>query len=154
MIGMRMQVALYATAYKHNTALCDLQARKNTTIQGKRVAVSGSGNVAQFAVEKLLQMGAVPLTMSDSSGTLYEGNGFSIEQLAQVMTIKRNKGRLSEFKLSSTGVLAVPPVDVLLRFPGRMWPFITLHKSNANAMELSKCHCVCSMTHMGPLMRP
>ena len=83
-----------------------VQARKDTTIQGKRVAVSGSGNVAQFAVEKLLQLGAVPITMSDSSGTVYEANGLSVEQLAQIMAIKRNKGRLSELKLSPTGVLS------------------------------------------------
>ena len=77
----------------------------DTSIEGKRVAVSGSGNVAQFAVEKLLQLGAVPVTMSDSSGTLYEPNGFTIEQLSQIMTIKRNKGRLSEFQLSPAGEL-------------------------------------------------
>lgn len=82
-----------------------LQARMGTSIEGKRVVVSGSGNVAQFAVEKLLQLGAVPVTMSDSSGTLYEPNGFTIEQLSQIMAIKRNKGRLSEFHLSPAGEL-------------------------------------------------
>jgi glutamate dehydrogenase/leucine dehydrogenase len=80
-----------------------VQARKNTSIEGKRVIVSGSGNVAQFAVEKLLQLGAVPVTMSDSSGTLYEPEGFTIEQLSHIMAIKRNRGRLAEFQLSPQG---------------------------------------------------
>lgn len=85
-----------------------VQARKDTSIEGKRVIVSGSGNVAQFAVEKLLHLGGVPVTMSDSNGTLYEPNGFTIEQLSHVMAIKRNKGRLSEFKPSAEGETPSP----------------------------------------------
>lgn len=52
--------------------------------QGKRCLVSGSGNVAQYAAEKLLQLGAVVLTMSDSTGYIYEPNGFTMEQIQQV----------------------------------------------------------------------
>lgn len=46
--------------------------------------MSGSGNVAQYAVEKLLELGAVVLTMSDSTGYIYEPDGFTMEQLQQV----------------------------------------------------------------------
>jgi glutamate dehydrogenase/leucine dehydrogenase len=46
--------------------------------------VSGSGNVAQYAAEKLLQLGATVLTMSDSTGYIYEPNGFTMEQVQQV----------------------------------------------------------------------
>lgn len=53
-------------------------------MQGKRCLVSGSGNVAQYAAEKLLQLGAVVLTMSDSTGYVYEPNGFTMEQVQQV----------------------------------------------------------------------
>jgi glutamate dehydrogenase (NADP+) len=76
-----------------------------TDIKGKRVAVSGSGNVAQFAVEKLLQLGAVPVTMSDSSGTIYEPKGITIEQLSQVMRIKGARGSLMEYKPTANGAL-------------------------------------------------
>eukprot|EP00803_Ostreobium_quekettii_P003495 evm.model.scf_1203.3 EVM.evm.TU.scf_1203.3 scf_1203:22197-26113(+) len=58
------------------------------SLEGKRVAVSGSGNVAQFTVEKLLDLGAVPVSMSDSSGCVIEEDGFTREGLAAVMEIK------------------------------------------------------------------
>jgi glutamate dehydrogenase (NADP+) len=58
------------------------------SFQGKRCLVSGSGNVAQYAAEKLLQLGATVLTMSDSTGYVYEPNGFTMEQVQQVMHIK------------------------------------------------------------------
>ena len=75
-----------------------------TDIKGKRVAVSGAGNVAQFAVEKLLQLGGVPVTMSDSQGTLYEPDGISIGQLSQIMSLKAAHKRLSDVTPSPTGV--------------------------------------------------
>lgn len=52
--------------------------------QAKRCLVSGSGNVAQYAALKLLEYGAVVLTMSDSTGYVYEPNGFTREQIEQV----------------------------------------------------------------------
>jgi len=58
------------------------------TFEGKRCLVSGSGNVAQYAAEKLLQLGAVVLTMSDSTGYIFEPDGFTMEQVQQVMHIK------------------------------------------------------------------
>ena len=57
--------------------------------QGKRCLVSGSGNVAQYAAEKLLQLGAVVLTLSDSTGYIYEPNGFTMEQVHQVSLTER-----------------------------------------------------------------
>lgn len=52
--------------------------------QGKRCLVSGSGNVAQYAAEKLVDLGAVVLTFSDSTGYIYEPEGFTMEQIKQV----------------------------------------------------------------------
>lgn len=74
------------------------------SMEGKRCLVSGSGNVAQFAVEKLLDLGAVPLTLSDSSGYVHEPNGFTREGLAEIMRIKNvARGRINEYtKFSST----------------------------------------------------
>ncbi len=67
--------------------------------QGKKVLVSGSGNVSLYAAEILLEMGATVLSLSDSNGTIYEPNGFTKEQISAAMVLKWEKyGRLSDFK--------------------------------------------------------
>jgi glutamate dehydrogenase (NADP+) len=63
-------------------------ATKGETISGKKVVVSGSGNVAQYAVEKAIQLGAKVVTMSDSDGYIYDEVGLDAEKLAHIMTIK------------------------------------------------------------------
>jgi glutamate dehydrogenase (NADP+) len=73
------------------------------SLKGKRVLVSGSGNVAQFTVEKLLEHGAVVLTMSDSSGVVVFADGATTEDLAEVKRIKNEAhGRLSDASFSSS----------------------------------------------------
>ena len=74
----------------------------NTSPQGLRVLLSGSGNVAQFAAEKCLHFGAKVISFSDSNGTIIEPNGFTREQVDQVVAIKTARGRCSEYK-SDTG---------------------------------------------------
>ncbi|RJP79555.1 MAG: NADP-specific glutamate dehydrogenase [Candidatus Zixiibacteriota bacterium] len=72
--------------------------KKGMNLQGKRVAVSGSGNVAQYAVEKVLDMGGKPLTLSDSNGFILDPKGIDREKLAWVMDLKNNRrGRISEY---------------------------------------------------------
>lgn len=73
-------------------------------IKGKRCLVSGSGNVAQYAAEKLVQLGAVVLTFSDSTGYIYEPAGFSMEQVQQVMDIKNVRRQSLKSYSSPTGV--------------------------------------------------
>jgi len=74
-----------------------LKTRKDK-IEGKLCLVSGSGNVAQFTVEKLLQLGAKPLTMSDSDGFIYDPDGFNREKLNFVMELKNiRRGRIREY---------------------------------------------------------
>ncbi|OMJ22763.1 NADP-specific glutamate dehydrogenase [Smittium culicis] len=71
---------------------------RNDSLEGKRCIVSGSGNVAQYTVEKLLDLGAIPITVSDSDGFILEENGFSREDIAYIMDLKNNKrGRLAEY---------------------------------------------------------
>ena len=71
---------------------------KGVSIKNKKVVISGSGNVAQYAAEKCLSLGAKVLSMSDSSGYIYEKNGFSTEQLSHIMQIKNVKrDRISEY---------------------------------------------------------
>lgn len=66
--------------------------------KGKICLVSGSGNVAQYTVEKLLQLGAKPVTLSDSSGFIHDPDGIDAEKLAYVMDLKNvQRGRISEY---------------------------------------------------------
>ncbi|KAI9504523.1 hypothetical protein GGI25_005826 [Coemansia spiralis] len=71
---------------------------KGESLKGKRCLVSGSGNVAQYTAEKLLQLGAIPITFSDSNGYVLEPNGFTQEQIDHVMELKNVKRvRISEY---------------------------------------------------------
>ena len=73
-------------------------ATRDDSLEGKRCVVSGSGNVAQFAAEKLIEMGATVLTLSDSSGTVVAKDGIDLEKLAFVMDLKNHRrGRIREF---------------------------------------------------------
>eukprot|EP00884_Botryococcus_braunii_P012905 jgi/Botrbrau1/21615/Bobra.43_1s0019.1 len=75
------------------------------SFKGKRVAVSGAGNVAIYTVEKLIELGAIPLTMSDSTGYIYEPNGITTEILEYVNDLKTVKrGALSSYKSPSNGL--------------------------------------------------
>lgn len=71
---------------------------KNTSLAGMKVAVSGSGNVAQYAIEKAISMGAIVVTASDSNGVVYDPAGFTTEKLAKLMEIKNiNRGRVIDY---------------------------------------------------------
>src|SRR5467141_5040549 len=87
-----------ATGYGAVYFAQEMLKTRNETIEGKVCTVSGAGNAAQFTVEKLLQCGAKPVTMSDSSGFIYDKNGITEEKLAFVMSIKNvRRGRISEY---------------------------------------------------------
>ena len=66
-------------------------ATKGDGFKGKKVVVSGSGNVAQYAAEKVIQLGGTVLTLSDSSGFIYDKDGIDAEKLAYVMELKNVK---------------------------------------------------------------
>ncbi len=71
---------------------------KGESLEGKTCAVSGSGNVAQFATEKLFQCGAKVVSMSDSGGTIYDPEGINVEKLEYIMNLKNVKrGRIKEY---------------------------------------------------------
>ena len=71
---------------------------KKQTLEGKVCLVSGSGNVSQYTVEKLLDLGAKPVTLSDSDGSIYDAEGIDREKLAFVMDLKNNRrGRIKEY---------------------------------------------------------
>lgn len=107
---------IYITDYMLN--------KKDDTLKGKRCLVSGSGNVAQFAAEKLLELGAKVLTFSDSNGTLFEPDGFTREQLDGIVALKTARGRCSEYTGLSKNGKYLPdqkpwdvPSEVDLAFP-------------------------------------
>ena len=71
---------------------------RSDSFQNKIVTISGSGNVAQYATEKVLQLGGKVITLSDSAGTIYDPNGINEEKLAWVMNLKNNeRGRIKEY---------------------------------------------------------
>jgi glutamate dehydrogenase (NADP+) len=71
---------------------------KGDSLKGKTVAISGSGNVAQYAVEKCTQLGAKVVTLSDSNGAIYDADGIDAEKLAYVFELKNVKrGRIKEY---------------------------------------------------------
>src|SRR5215467_9189308 len=71
---------------------------KKQTLEGKVCLVSGSGNVSQYTVEKLLDLGAKPVTLSDSDGAIYDEEGINRDKLAFVIDLKNNRrGRIKEY---------------------------------------------------------
>ena len=87
-----------ATGYGAVYFAQEMLKTRNDGLQGKICTVSGSGNVAQFTVEKLNQLGAKAVTLSDSDGTIYDPAGISPEKLAYVMELKNVKrGRIKEY---------------------------------------------------------
>ena len=91
---IRPEATGYGTVYFAQEML----ATRGQDFAGKKVSVSGSGNVAQYAVEKAMQLGAKVVSVSDSSGTVYDAAGFTPEKLAILMEIKNEQyGRVSEY---------------------------------------------------------
>jgi len=87
-----------ATGYGLVYFVKDMLANQKKTLDGMRVSVSGSGNVAQYAIEKALEFGAKVVTASDSTGTVIDEAGFTTEKLAALMDLKNNQyGRIEEY---------------------------------------------------------
>jgi glutamate dehydrogenase (NADP+) len=87
-----------ATGYGCVYFAAEMLATRGESLEGKPCLVSGSGNVAQYTVEKLLQLGAKPLTLSDSNGYVYDEAGIDREKLAFVIELKNaRRGRIKEY---------------------------------------------------------
>ena len=91
---IRPEATGYGTVYFAQNMLM----RKDDSFKGKKVVISGSGNVAQYAAEKAIELGATVLTLSDSQGYIHDADGINSEKLKHVMFIKNEKrGRISEY---------------------------------------------------------
>ncbi len=87
-----------ATGYGAVYFAQEMLGAKGDTWEGKIATVSGSGNVAQFAVQKLTDLGGKAVTMSDSAGSIYDPDGIDAEKLAWVMELKnQRRGRIKEY---------------------------------------------------------
>lgn len=101
-----------ATGYGAVYFASEMLSTRGQTLEGKTCLVSGSGNVAQYTVEKLLQMGAKPVTLSDSGGYIYDPEGIDDKKLSFVMDLKNvRRGRISEYadKFKSATYTAINP---------------------------------------------
>lgn len=87
-----------ATGYGNVYFLENMLKTRNIDLKGKRVLVSGAGNVAQYTIEKLLQLGAIPVSCSDSDGYVYDPDGITMEKLDYIKELKNiERGRIKEY---------------------------------------------------------
>jgi glutamate dehydrogenase (NADP+) len=87
-----------ATGYGAVYFAAEMLATRGQTFEGKVCLVSGSGNVAQYTIEKILQLGGKAVTLSDSAGYIYDESGIDSKKLAFVMDLKNNRrGRIKEY---------------------------------------------------------
>jgi len=122
----------------------EMLKKRKLSFEGRRVAISGSGNVSQYSAEKAIELGAKVISLSDSAGTVHIPDGLTTEQLAWVMDLKNNRrGRIAEFAqnyklefLEGKTPWALP-CDIAL-------PSATQNEINkADAETLVKNGCVC-----------
>ena len=146
-----------ATGYGAVYFAAEMLATRKQQIAGKVAAVSGSGNVAQYTVEKLNQMGAKTITLSDSNGTIVDESGIDADKLAYVLELKnQRRGRMSEYAekfnvpyyadKSVWEVIKEQNLKVDLAFPSAHENEI--HQAEAEAMVKNGCFCVSEGANM------
>lgn len=87
-----------ATGYGNVYFLLEMLKTRNIDIKGKKCLVSGSGNVAQYTCEKLIELGAIPVSLSDSNGYIYDPEGITADKLEYIKELKGlYRGRISEY---------------------------------------------------------
>ena len=138
-----------ATGYGLVYMMENMLASKNTDFKGKKVVVSGSGNVAIYAAEKAMQLGATVITMSDSNGYIYDADGIDLDAVKLIKEVKR--GRIKEYvdvrpnaKYVEGGLVWEVPCDVAL-------PCATqneLKEDGAKALVKNGCMAVAEGSNM------
>ena len=101
-----------ATGYGAVYFAAEMLSTRNQTLEGKKCIVSGSGNVAQYTIEKILHLGGKPLTISDSNGYIYDEAGIDHEKLQFIMDLKNvRRGRVKEYsdKFKTATYFALDP---------------------------------------------
>ena len=127
-------------------------ATKGDSFAGKTVVVSGSGNVAQYAAQKATELGGKVVTMSDSSGYIYDADGITAEKLAYVMEIKNvNYGRISDYVAkypSAKFVAGSRPWEVKCDIALPCATQNELNEDEAKALIANGCICVSEGANM------
>jgi len=125
---------------------------KGQSFEGKTVAVSGSGNVAQYAAEKATQLGGKVVTMSDSSGYIYDADGIDADKLAHVMYIKNElRGRISDYVKKYSNAKYVDgkrPWEVKCDVALPCATQNELNEAEAKALVANGCMCVAEGANM------
>jgi glutamate dehydrogenase (NADP+) len=145
---MRPEATGYGTVYFAQEML----ATRGQSLNGKQVVISGSGNVAQYAAEKAIALGAKVVTLSDSDGTIVDLGGIDVEKLGFVMDLKNNRrGRIYEY------LAAFPEAEYLegrrpWSVPGDVaLPCATENEIDADdaaSLLAGGCQCVCEGANM------
>ena len=111
-----------ATGYGAVYFAAEMLATRGETLEGKTCVVSGSGNVAQYATEKLIDLGAKPVTLSDSSGYIYDEEGIDRDKLDFVMALKNGRrGRIKEYADNYPSAVFTPLVEEPARGTDPIW---------------------------------
>tara|TARA_R110002111_G_scaffold262769_2_gene340889 strand:+ start:5358 stop:6701 length:1344 start_codon:yes stop_codon:yes gene_type:complete len=141
-----------ATGYGNVYFAQKMLETKKDSIKGKNVVISGSGNVAQYAAEKVLQLGGKVLTLSDSSGYIYDADGINEEKLAFAMELKNVKrGRISEYLESYPNAKFVKgktPWEVKCDVALPCATQNELHEDDAKMLLKNGCMCVSEGANM------
>ena len=141
-----------ATGYGAVYFAQNMLATRGDDLSGKVCTVSGSGNVAQYTIEKLNQFGAKPVSLSDSNGTIYDPDGITAEKLAFVMELKNiRRGRIREYADTFPGAEyreGVRPWEIVCdcAFPSATQNEIDA--SHAAALLKNGCYCVAEGANM------
>lgn len=146
-----------ATGYGDVYYAAEMLATRNDDFKGKYVAISGSGNVAQYATQKVNQLGGIPITLSDSSGTILDMDGIKEKKWDYVMNLKNIKrGRIKEYAekynvkyyegKSVWDVIKVEGVKVDIALPCATQNEI--NKGHAEALVKNGCICLSEGANM------
>lgn len=147
-----------ATGYGAVYFAAEMLATRNESLAGKTAAVSGSGNVAQYTTEKVIQMGGKNISFSDSSGTIIDPEGINMEKLEYVMDLKNNRReRIKEYAekypdsqyydgKSVWEVIKEQSLKVDIAFPSATQNEIT--EDQASALVNNGCFCVSEGANM------
>jgi glutamate dehydrogenase (NADP+) len=127
-------------------------ATKGDSFSGKTVVVSGSGNVAQYAIQKATQLGGKVVTASDSSGYIFDADGIDAEKLAYIMEIKNvNYGRISDYVAkypNATFVAGKRPWEVKCDIALPCATQNELNGEEAKTLVANGCSCVAEGANM------
>ncbi len=145
---IRPQATGYGAVYFAEAML----STRNDAFEGKKVLISGSGNVAQFAAEKVLDLGGIPMSLSDSAGSIIDPDGITREKLTWIMELKnQRRGRIKEYADEFGAKYYEGKRPWGLSEAAVALPCATqneISKDEAEALVKNGCMCVCEGANM------